>query len=108
MLLFLLSAAALPDEVPPDGVDLKEYYRANGAYFWTLLTALMVWSILTHAVEALRDGGSLNSFLQDRPVDLAISAAFASLIFVRRRWWNGLVLAVALLGPVEWLSRSIG
>lgn len=33
VILFLLGAAALPDEVPADGLDLKAYYDRNGPYF---------------------------------------------------------------------------
>lgn len=38
VILFLLSAAALPDEVSADGIDLKAYYHRNGPYFWSLFT----------------------------------------------------------------------
>ncbi|MBC8451106.1 MAG: hypothetical protein H8D72_00190 [Planctomycetes bacterium] len=39
ILLFLLNAAALPDDVPDEGLDLRAFYVANSPYFWTLYGA---------------------------------------------------------------------
>ena len=35
--LFLIAAASLPDETA-DGVDLRDFYRRNHRYFWSLVT----------------------------------------------------------------------
>jgi hypothetical protein len=37
LVLFLIAAASLPDEVSGD-VDLREYYASNQRYFWSLIT----------------------------------------------------------------------
>lgn len=41
VLLFLLAGAALPDEVPPEGLSLRTYYDRNGPYFWSLFSATL-------------------------------------------------------------------
>lgn len=39
--LFLIAASSLPDEAS-DGVDLREFYRRNHRYFWSLVTLFEV------------------------------------------------------------------
>ena len=36
LLLFFIASAALPDEVPAEGLDLEAYYFANRRYIWAL------------------------------------------------------------------------
>ena len=108
VILFLLSAAALPDSVDPDGIDLRVYYDRNGPYFWSLFAAALAWPTV---VEALAEAGSLQglwAFLVDRLGDLIALAVFVSLIFVRRLWWHALAFVLLSLGPIGWLSRSLG
>lgn len=108
VLLFLLASAALPDEVPAEGVDLKAYYERNRPYFWTLLTLDMGWTMGTELWPRIADGGDPVGLVLDRSADVVFLALFASLIFVRWRWWNAIVIVVAMLGPIGWLSKSIG
>jgi hypothetical protein len=45
MLLFLLASATLPDEVPAEGLGLKDYYLATRRYFWVSSSCgLLPWS----------------------------------------------------------------
>lgn len=108
VLLFLLAAAALPDEVPPGGLDLRLYYDRNGPYFWSLFTAALAWLIGVQAVETVANGEDVGRLLEARLVDLAVLAVFASLIFVRRLWWHALAFVFLATGPIGWLSRSLG
>ena len=108
VLLFLLAGAVLPSEVPDEGLNLKAYYQANGPYFWSLMTATLGWVAATNAGEALVRGEPVGPVLAGRWVDLVILALFASLIVVRNRWWHAVVIAVAMIGPIGWLSRSVG
>jgi hypothetical protein len=41
VVLFLIAASSLPDEVS-DGVDLRDFYRRNHRYFWSLVTVFEV------------------------------------------------------------------
>ena len=54
--LYLAAAAALPDEVPAEGVDLKQFYAENCRYIWGALAAMMVMFIITGSVIHLTRG----------------------------------------------------
>ena len=107
VILFLLSAAALPDAVTTDGIDLKAYYHRNGPYFWSLFTAALGWPIAMHIVEAVTNGTPLD-LLSGRLIDLGVLVLFASLIFIRKLWWHAIAMLLLSAGPIGWLSRSLG
>lgn len=106
VLLFLLAARALPDEVPVGGINLREYYDSNGPWFWGLFTAALGWLMIVGAVASLTSG-DVRSFLGNRIADLVVLGVFASLIFVRRLWWHAIAFAILSLGPIGWLSKSL-
>ena len=108
VILFLLAAAALPDDIPADGLDLKLYYDRNGPYFWSLFTAALGWLIGVEGVASLASGGNIGRLVEARLVDLLVLAVFASLIFVRRLWWHAIAFMLLAAGPVNWLSLSLG
>ena len=54
--LYLAVAAALPDEVPAEGVDLKRFYAENSRYIWGALTTMMIMFIITRSVSHLGRG----------------------------------------------------
>jgi hypothetical protein len=108
VLLFLLAAAALPDDIPAGGIDLRIYYDRNGPYLWSLFAAALGWALAVSAMEWVMAGETPLGFLDQHLVDLLVLALFVSLIFVRRLWWHMIVLAFAALGPIGWLSRSLG
>ena len=54
--LYLAAAAALPDEVPAEGLDLKQFYANNSRYIWGALTVAMIMFAITVAVTHLRRG----------------------------------------------------
>jgi hypothetical protein len=107
VLLFLLAAAALPDEIPAEGVDLKAYYHRNGPYFWGLFSAALGSLLIIDAVENASNGVLL-AWLSPRIIDFTVLAVFTSLIFVRRLWWHAIALLLLSSGPIGWLSRSLG
>jgi len=46
LILFLAAAAILPDEVPAEGLSLRDFYLSNSPYFWTLWSMLMALTIV--------------------------------------------------------------
>src|SRR3982750_2593896 len=40
LLIYLLAAAVLPDEIPEDGIDLRSFYISTSRYFWSLVLLL--------------------------------------------------------------------
>jgi hypothetical protein len=106
VLLFLLAAGALPDEVPSGGLDLRKYYDRNGPYFWSLYAAALAWPVLIETGAAVLDGAGWR-VLDYRAMDFLILAVFISLIFIRNRWWHLAAFALMSLGPIGWMSRAL-
>ena len=97
-IFFLLAAAALPDEVPSEGVDLRAYYFESSRYFWGLF-ALFVLLSSAH-VLAIR-----MQLFDSSPETLVrsarglggnfIAATLAvTLMFIRHPWWHSAALAL--------------
>jgi hypothetical protein len=106
VLLFLLAAAALPDEAPHDAViDLRTHYEKGQRRFWILFLAhwlvangvnIWVQMVAEKARFSLLQPGYLTGLV------------LLSLIFIRNRWWQTLCLAafaVLLLG--QFFGRSL-
>ncbi len=55
VLLFLLVSSALPDVEKDDEVDLKTYYFQNHRYFWGLMTAVLVVSIVIQVFKRFHE-----------------------------------------------------
>lgn len=107
ILLFLLASAVLPDEVPAEGIDLRDYYAANRAYIWSLYSAALGWAILGKLIAGVAARAPLFRTIGALIPDLIVVGLMVSLIVVRKRWWHAAVLLVLMLGPVGWLSRSL-
>jgi hypothetical protein len=106
VLLFLMSASALPDEVGPEGIDLRAWFETSRRRFWSLFllhwvsaAAVSIWIqvVLAHRV-----------FDPMTPIWLVIPAA-GSLIVVANRWWQTLgVLGFSALYLWEGFGRTLG
>jgi hypothetical protein len=110
ILLALLSAGSLPGEGEVDGegeFDLRDYYERNARYLWTLFTIAVSWSLGMGIAEHFGRGSAMWQ-LSHRVIELVPLAMMISLIFVRARWWLAICLAVLSLGPLNWLSLSLG
>jgi hypothetical protein len=107
VLLFLLAAASLPDELEEGPVDLRVYYAKQSRYIWTLFALALGWLIGTQVVQ---DAFAHGRFSLGQNLDeLAIIAFMASLAIVRWRPWHMVGLAVlTYTGPVGWLTRALG
>ena len=109
ILMFLLASAVLPDEVPRKGIDLKAYYHDNGSYIWSLFAAASGMGTATRLVADLQAGAPALPLLTERIPEFVVLGVIVSLIFIRRRWWHAAaLLLLAGVGPVLWLSRSLG
>lgn len=107
ILVALLSAASLPDEVEEDGIDLKQYYDRHARYIWTLFALALLWAELVAFVGALNHDQSLTDLLANRSIDFVAIGVMVMLAFGRRRWLVALGIAFLFLGPIGWLSRTI-
>jgi len=108
VLLFLLAAAALPDEVPPGGLDLKLYYQNNSPYLWSLFAAALGWMLFVEILGGALMGVPVMASIEGHLVDLLVVVLFVALAFVKRLWIHAIALAFFYVGPLGWLSRSLG
>jgi len=107
VLLFLLAAASLPDELDEGRVDLRAYYAQQGRYIWTLFALALSWLIGTQVVQGAIAAGRFS--IGENADELGIIAFMASLAIVRWRPWHVVGLAVlTYTGPVGWLARALG
>jgi hypothetical protein len=98
--MFLLASAALPDEVPAEGLDLRAYYDSNARYVWTLFALFVMLMI---AVEVVADPADvLAAVLNVRTLlNLLLVALLALLAAVRHRRLHA-ILVPLLLGYLLW------
>ena len=95
LLLYLIASAVLPDEVPADGLDLREFYIENRRHFWGLLASvnllLLVFTLLRPIFTAL----PLN-WMAVMP-NIVMGAVALSLAWVRRIGYHAVVVVVLVL-----------
>jgi len=94
-LLFLMCAAALPDDAADGDLDLARYYFDNRKRFWGFSTALHAFNLVSWTV-ALAIAGFALQFLQGNAVPILVNAGEGllslTLVFTRAKWWHALVL----------------
>lgn len=108
VILFLLAAASLPDGADADdgGVDLRLYYARHQRYVWTLFTLATLTLVLSRFFA--RPYTRIGFFSVENLVDVGLLGLMATLIFVRKRWWHAVVLALLTVGgPGLWLSKTL-
>lgn len=112
ILVFLLTAAALPDTVPADGLDLRAFYDANGPYFWSLYAVYLAFIIAFRIISFLRGTvpnvtGIAGAALSLVP-SVVLLALFVALARVRRRRFHTVaVLALLALFLAQWSGLQL-
>jgi hypothetical protein len=106
--LFLLASAALPDDVPDIGFDLREYYRDNHRYFWSLFAVSVVFATVI-MILPIYDRLSAGGMLGASAGNIVLVAALLSLARVRSRTYHGIVipLLILLLVTLWWRMRLV-
>jgi hypothetical protein len=109
ILLFLLASATLPDQVPAEGLDLKAYYLENRTYFWGLFALWIAALVVNEALLSTAAGRSAGDILASTWRNLLFVPVFGLLMWTRRRWVHGIVLAFCLVVVVgSWAFDSAG
>ena len=110
VVLFLINAAALPDEVPDEGLDLRRFYDANSPYFWSLYAALFLL-LVAHRVGAYAVGyqpGGVGAIASWAVASLVPVVLFVALARIRRRTFHAVaIVIVLLLFSAEWSRLSL-
>jgi hypothetical protein len=110
-LLFLACAATLPDEVPEQGLDLREYYFANRRRIWRLFAATFALALVTWIVAFIRSGEDLSVLRENLFPAIAVCTGGFLLSVVSLMtgavWWHriaviaSLFLFLGLYGPMQ-------
>jgi hypothetical protein len=106
VVLFLLVAASLPDDVPAEGLDLRAWYLDNARLYWTLATISLLLDIFVDGARVIEPGGGIADLLRAKFNDLVILPFLVAMIFVRRLWYHGAFALVGLIN-MAWLTISL-
>jgi hypothetical protein len=101
LLIYLMAAAVLPDEVPEQGLDLRRFYVGTSTYFWSLVLIMTVALILIRGPVAAGSGDWL-AIARSQWVNLVIVVAVTPLLFVRNIRVHQTVI-VAFVTAVSWI-----
>ena len=110
LLLFFCASAALPDECPADGMDLKAYYLENRTYFWSLFLLLAVSAMVSVVSRQLTSSMTAADLVRLILTDgnLALIVISAVLISTKNRWVHvGLVLFMLAALAWPWVTLTI-
>lgn len=82
IITFLMIAACLPDEVPQEGIDLREFYMSSRVHLWSLVSLSLVLIVIVNFIDRGPD-----SFDMSRHWPHLISIALAVTAACSRRVW---------------------
>jgi len=58
--LYLFAAASLPSEVPEEGVDLREFYKANSRYIWGAFIMSVTLATLSSTIKLVSESAPVS------------------------------------------------
>ena len=97
LLIYLLAAAVLPDEVPEEGIDLRTFYVDTSRYFWALIAVLTVF-IMIFVVPANSQSDYLGGLVRHELIDcIALVIAAIALLVRNIRFQQACIIAVLAL-----------
>jgi hypothetical protein len=109
ILIYLAACSTLPDEVPAEGVDLREHFDQNRSYFWFVYATYVALIITLLSIRAHQHGATAADLLRKYYFDYPWIIVAYAMIFVRKRWISGALLAVTLVWLVwglDWWNRA--
>ncbi|HEX3808278.1 MAG TPA: hypothetical protein VHW02_01155 [Rhizomicrobium sp.] len=97
VVLFLAASAALPSEVPEQGLDLKLWYFQNCTRYWGLIVALAVAFAVTDLVVYFTHAMPAMEPLIFLGQNAIVAALAVSLMRTRSPWWHGFCIVLFLV-----------
>lgn len=108
IILFLINAAALPDDVPKEGIKLKDFYEVNSPYLWILFTIYFFSIFATRTITNMVAGQTFLDTLDTTLLNLLITLLFATLIYIKNRWYHGTIIIVFLISYMsDWSMKTL-
>lgn len=92
--LFLATAVTLPDQVPAEGIDLKDHYLSRAAYYWALQAAIIGIVMLSATLRAPALSGD---FFLGQINNAVVGGIALLLVFYRRAWLDSLFAILMLV-----------
>ena len=117
IVLFLINAAALPDRVPSEGMDLRAFYESNSSYLWLLFAVYISLATavnISNRLPPMLDDGSLGwkevaELFIGQFENLMLAGLFVGLARYRNRTFHVVSVIGALLVLGFFFARlSIG
>jgi hypothetical protein len=90
-LLYLSVSVVLPDKIQKKGVNLKEYYFQHHRYYWGLMAAASLISVLISIIPKLIHSSPLN---MPNIIVFIISFSLTILLAISKRYWIHSVLLI--------------
>jgi hypothetical protein len=88
---FLMMAAALPDEVPESGIDLREFYMSSRVHLWSLMSVTLGGSIFIYFADHWSIGvAALLAMWWPTIISLALAVTAAAA--PPRTWFHALAI----------------
>jgi hypothetical protein len=102
IIIYLAAAVVLPDEVPEDGLSLRDYYFETARYFWSL-TALALVLVMLILGPRYTGGTDIVAIAHQQAANqnLFLLIGAILLIFVRRPWVHAIVI-IYTVGSTAW------
>lgn len=108
VLLFMATAAVLPDKIPEGRFSLKEYYFREAPYFWSIMNLYAIAFIVTWTIS-MPAGGSWPNFLAYQGENLFCVLLMVVLVITKRVWIHYSVIAIlSLLAARDYLTWVLG
>ncbi len=106
LMIYLLAAAVLPDEVPEQGINLRTFYVQTSRYFWALVVLLTLF-LMVFVVPASVRSGYLDGLARRELLDAVVLAMALPAIFVRNiRVQQGAVIGLVVLVGWTYLASA--
>lgn len=104
LFIYLMAAAVLPDEIPEEGLDLRQFYIESAPYFWCLVLAMTIAIIV---ILGPRSAGTsdLLAIARGQIVNIVLLVAIAPLLFIRNIRVHQAVI-IGFVGVVSWIYMS--
>ncbi|NOX87753.1 MAG: hypothetical protein GXO77_01920 [Calditrichaeota bacterium] len=105
VLLYLTVSSVLPDSVPTEGIDLKQYYFSNHRYFWGLMSAAFLVALIISVSASLMLGNQINTI--NVLLKLVFIALLVSLSIWKNYWLHSLFLLFFVIEIVAEIVLSV-